>query len=209
MTFNGKPWKIIKRAVFYFWNFLTQTFSSYIFPLMQFFLFWGLYTSKLQISASSKLYALLVIARTAGIRAIVDVGHPRPFAQWLRGSEMCSRYQKCTTESRIWMPSKKYVLTSLMRASLNKIIKRCRRSGDVKSRVFGCENNIWHNPSNNCYSGNIVQCASTPENLSSRNNERGTIERSSTNGHTAYAKIYNSNMTRSLTSEHNRRFKFD
>jgi len=31
------------------------------------------------------LYARLVIARTAGVRAMVDVGHPRPFARWLRG----------------------------------------------------------------------------------------------------------------------------
>ena len=31
--------------------FLTQKFSSYIFQLMQFFLCWWLYTSKLQISA--------------------------------------------------------------------------------------------------------------------------------------------------------------
>ena len=58
MTFNGKPWKIIKRAIFDFKNFLIQKFSSYIFQLMQFFLCRGLYRlppkSKLQISAYFK-----------------------------------------------------------------------------------------------------------------------------------------------------------
>ena len=54
MTFNGKPWKITKRPIFYFYNFLTQKFPSYIFQLMQFFLCWWLYSSKVQISASLK-----------------------------------------------------------------------------------------------------------------------------------------------------------
>ena len=38
----------------------------------------------------------------------------------------------------------------LMMASLNEIIKRCRQSGDVESRVFGCENNIGYNLIQTC-----------------------------------------------------------
>ena len=121
---------------------------------MQFFLCWGLYTSKLQISASLK--------NNISLTSSVEY--------------RCLRILGLLT-----------LETRFLRADLIEVFKILRGFENLDpDRCFQViEDGVRRGTVLNCSRRGIVwTCASTHENLSSHNNERGTVERSSTNGHT-------------------------